>query len=119
MTSTDGIGMSDYHSPFSHLRLCLEPSLPFRRASRRSRLSRRRILRVVVVVGLWSKGTESLTVVPRVNFGEDSDAVGMAAAPVLTVLSSFIGVSEIGGSMTGTMCDAMIARCVVASLEST
>lgn len=51
--------------PFSHLLLCLEPSLPLRNASRRSILSRRTSLRLVVILAMLSSGTESVTDVPR------------------------------------------------------
>lgn len=61
--------------PFSHRLLCREPSLPFRRASRRSSESRRRILRVVDTDDLLSNGTDNLTDWPRTRVGDGRSGV--------------------------------------------
>lgn len=94
-------------SPFSHLRLCLDPSFPFRRASLRSRLSRRAILRVVVVIGRESSGTDSLTLVPRTSLGEASGDTGFAAVASDSTTSIAADVVA-AGCIIGTMCVAIM-----------
>lgn len=75
--------------------------MPFSKASLRSRLSRRRILRVVVTVCLLSRGTESLTLVPRASVELCSGGIGATVCRAA---------DDAGGacSMIGTMCNAMI-----------
>ena len=81
--------------PFSHLRRCREPSLPLRRASRRSSESRRRRGRgcagnvwAIGEVGGISIGTASLTELPwrergRAGMSPEMMVVGSIAAAAL------------------------------------
>lgn len=97
--------------PFSQRRLCRDPSLPLRRASRRSRESRRRSFRVVVVTGLLSRGTDSLTDWPLTRVGDagaiDSTLEFGSGTESMTISDAVVA------CVTGTMRECVVSEAMI------